>query len=358
MLQVAKFLLLLIMNTSRTSELSSRELQPVSCNDLYKGKSSAIVKAHAGMTRRNVLGALAAGALLWDPRKGWGSEASDRDEAWRNQKKGYENLLRLEHNSPEEVFGENYPKAFLSTAELARGNIKFCVTCIDERVPGPKIAVAGAGVLLSDIPDRNKQRGNDEDVLRPNADFYSLVARLQGLQKKGYQLEVSDHERCGAVEHYCKLFHDKLGRMLKPEQIAPKAAERLHKALGLQGHSKHAGFQKGDIRMTGKPSLHDGYAVVMDGSGRVDIDKLGIRGFLISERFDPSDDHIRTEAHFAADLIRGSHGLGIERVPHVLIGDPEDPENSVKALEAKLGDLIKDPKKAHVLRMNAPPQNK
>lgn len=285
-----------------------------------------------------------------------------QQETWENAQPAHDRLLPLEdpQNSAEQVI-PGFSTAFLTDKELMSGKVTVCVCCMDERVPGPKIGVAGAAVLMTDISsiqEKVKTMSDEEiyawlsDPASGDKDFRSYVAHLL---KLGWKYSVADHAGCGAVGIFCAKFKELTGHTLKPERVAAAAAKRLHIALGLEGEHQTADYSKKKINMDGHPEIHDGYCVIIDGTGRLNTANLPVRGLLISARHAPSIEYFRVEAGAAKGILSGSHGLGnsLPRVPYLLIGDPDNPKFSVDALKEMLGPVL-DPANTRILRATGP----
>jgi hypothetical protein len=283
-------------------------------------------------------------------------------ETWEQVKAKYEKLTLLETQPPEAVFGNAYEAAFIPPEKLETGEVPDCVECIDERVNAKgrnKIAIAGSGVLMSRIPDKQELTGTDADLLIPNDEYRELVHNLRGLMAKGHTIEVSSHEGCGAAKMYCDEFEKRTGKRPDAKKVEIMAAERLSKDLGLKERPKRADYEKGDIRMNGKPQIHHAYAVVLDGTDRVNLQTLGVDALQISAPLEPAK-YTPKEAEAAGKILLGDHGIGPKYLPEVLfvaIGDPDNPRFSAEALAKRTDGILKGIK-TRTLRVTAPSAKK
>lgn len=232
------------------------------------------------------------------------------DKFWANEQKAYDKLLTLKDQSPEEIYGENWQKAFSKQPKT--------VVCIDERVNSydpnePKIGIAGTLVLMS-----------DED----------LKITLQKLQEAGVD-KITYHEGCGAVGLYKK---NNPEDDRESKEIAQNMAQNVCFGLSLNSVAQCVGYSdEADIQMMGDPRFHNARAIVVDGTGKFNPALLEIPAhFLLSAFYEPNLEYTNHELEIALDIALGNHGFGTERftkepIAIILVGGENN--YSLKKLE-------------------------
>ena len=94
--------------------------------------------------------------------------------------------------------------------------------------------------------------------------------------------------------------------------------------------------------MNGDAEIHDAYCLVIDATGRINLDTLGIRGLHLSTTTlvsgDGADDYLQTEVGAGLGIIAGHHGVGLQDAPVLLVGDPDG--ESADDLEGRLGPIL------------------
>lgn len=243
---------------------------------------------------------------------------STKQTAWDTQNSVYKDLLRLNIESPVEVFGED--KLISAFADQPK-----IVKCIDERVVidgQPTIALAGSGVLLSD------------DQLKITADL---------LKKAGVN-EITYHQGCGACSLVCQQHKDKV---LDPTDVAKESAEKLSSALNLPNSPKYSSYTpNSDYQMIGDSHFHHARAIVVDGTGRLNLGAIDLpAAFLISPKYHPDMDYTKQELDIAINIALGDHGFGRQKFEEesllvVLAGSPMDREFSPDQLKWRLKPII------------------
>ena len=231
-------------------------------------------------------------------------------------------LMRLEHEPPEAVFGERFTQAFVPAQKLREGSVKICAGCVDDGVEGvdggPKIGVAGTGVLMTKYLAVNRARRMSANELNAwlmdprsgDRDFWNFVDNLQSLKMQGYALDTSSHEKCGAVMQFTLRFKEYSGIDLEPERVERAIAKRLHTALGLRGGPRRIGVAHGDARLNRHPDIHERAAArTIDDTGRFRPEQLGLATLMTTGATAPSTSYIKTESDLAADILKGPEGI-------------------------------------------------
>ncbi len=187
------------------------------------------------------------------------------------------------------------------------------VNCIDEGTPGG-LNLAGSGILLE-----------PETAVK-----YARAAQADG---------VCSHEECGAAKLYAK----KMGLdPSKSDKCGIQWAKKLAKMLGVpyRGHIS--------IRQMKRPSgLHVARVTYYDGTGRFCPENVkGLPpGFVISRKFIEAD-YAAEETGISISIATGDHGFGhkiTKKDPFIIVvvGDPHNPNFSVKKLEKEAVAIAK-----------------
>lgn len=251
------------------------------------------------------------------------AEQQSPEDMRTNARAQLDRLMRLENESPDAIFGkENLAEAFVSEEKLRSGKVKLCVGCVDEGVEGidggPKIGVAGTGVLMTVLlaPERARRMSAEEfyaylsNPQSGDGDFWKLVANLRALMLQGHSLDTSSHERCGAVMKFIMVLKKSTGIELDPDCTEKAIAKRLHTALGLSGLPRRIGIERGDSRLKRHPDRHDkAVARTIDDSGRFRPKALGIGTLMTTGATAPSLSYVHQEIVFEGHVIAGPEGI-------------------------------------------------
>lgn len=171
------------------------------------------------------------------------------------------------------------------------------VFCMDGRIrpnqpdQRPFIGLAGSGVLWS-----------DEEV-------GIFVQKLKDAGIDTSQVTVTWHDFCGA----CSVFKAKHPEDERTQnEIAIWGAERLASALGSKKPVLRVGWSDDcNIKASGDPHKHTEPAIVIDGTGKADIEALKLdTSFLLSHAYAPDPDWIQQECDIALNIAMGEHGPG------------------------------------------------
>jgi hypothetical protein len=188
-----------------------------------------------------------------------------------------------------------------------------CVHCIDEGTPGG-IHAAGSGILM----DESK-----------------AIEAMRKAKADG----VWSHDGCGAAALYAK--RESLD-MSNTDEYGVVWAKHLAEKLGVpyRGHIKAEDMAR-------PFDMHTARVAYYDGTGSFDPSRVSDLppGFVISRRYlDPA--YAAQEADVCVSIAAGDHGYGeliTSEEPFYIIpvGDPEDPNFSVKKMTAELDELVR-----------------
>jgi hypothetical protein len=204
--------------------------------------------------------------------------------------------------------------------KFATTKLPVAVFCMDGRIrPNnselrPFIGLAGSGVLWDD-------------------EYVALfVHKLKDTGIDTTQITVTWHEFCGA----CNVFKSKYPNDSRSQdEIAEWGANRLAKALGSIKPILKVGWSTScDIEALGSPDHHTEPAVIIDGTGKLDTEKIDADNtFLLSHAYAPDSVWMQQECDIALNIAMGEHGPGKEHflqnpMPVYIIGtDKEQTEH-------------------------------
>ena len=242
-----------------------------------------------------------------------------KERAWAEEQPAYGQVMRLLSESPKRVFGAERLRQAFKTLPTA-------VVCIDEGVSlgdasATEVAIAGSGVFL------------------PEAEITQFASTIRG---RGLAITtVTYHDVCGAAGLYAA------ERGMNTFDAARQAAQRLMKALGLRGEPTRVGYDGAAIPMKRDPHFHHNVAIVVDGTGRINLPALGMPASLqLSGRYYPTPDRLRREVALAETItFDPAGGLGERFTPDrplllVLVSDESSQDWNLSSLEEMLGPVL------------------
>jgi hypothetical protein len=213
----------------------------------------------------------------------------------------------------------------IENIKSATAKLPVAVFCMDGRMrPNnselrPFIGLAGSGVLWDD-------------------EYVALfVQKLKDAKIDTSLITVTWHEFCGA----CNVFKSKNPNDNRSQnEIAQWGAERLATALGSVKPILKVGWSENcDIAAMGNPDHHSEPAIIIDGTGKLDTEKIDLdNAFLLSHAYAPDGDWMQQECDIALNIAMGEHGPGKEHftqnpMPVYIIGnDKEQAEHNHEIL--------------------------